>query len=461
MLYKLLCEFTGINQPWGLLTGVRPIKLFRNVSNEQGFEKAKEIFANDYYVSPEKLNLAVMTEENERKIIELSKPDSFSLYVGVPFCPSRCSYCSFVMSSIERAKKLVDPYADLLCEEIKLTAEIANKLGLRLETVYFGGGTPALAADRLGEIIGAIKEHFVITEGIGVELHPDNVTPDVLRTLKTAGVTKISIGIQSFQTKFQSVLGRTSVDISAMKQALSEVPFETVSMDFIFALPNQTFEDLKADVDAAFQSGANHVAIYPFIDFTFTPSTVTTMPKKEKRELLDAITRYCMDQGYTRSSIWTFSSEADARYSSMTRDNFLGFGCSATTLLKDQFKINTFSVEEYCNRIAEEKLPTSLTLRFTLRQRMIYYLFWTAYSTKVAAGGFEKFFGVPLKKMYGAELKLAKLMGFVTEENGVYSMTLKGAFYYHYYENFYTLSYIDKMWGVMRKEAFPQELTLG
>ena len=92
---------------------------------------------------------------------------------------------------------------------------------------------------------------------------------------------------------------------------------------------------------------------------------------------------------------------------------------------------------------------------------MIYYLFWTAYSTKVAAGDFETFFGVPLKKMYGAELMLAKLLGFVTEENSVYSMTLKGAFYYHYYENFYTLSYIDKMWGVMRKEAFPPELKLG
>ena len=124
-------------------------------------------------------------------------------------------------------------------------------------------------------------------------------------------------------------------------------------------------------------------------------------------------------------------------------------------------QINTFSVVEYCNRIAEKKLPTSLTLRFTLRQRMIYYLFWTAYSTKVASGDFEKFFGVPLKKMYGAELRIAKLLGFVTEENGVYSMTLKGAFYYHYYENFYTLSYIDKMWGIMRQEAFPQELKLG
>ena len=99
----------------------------------------------------------------------------------------------------------------------------------------------------------------------------------------------------------------------------------------------------------------------------------------------------------------------------MTRDNFLGFGCSATTLMKDQFKINTFSVEEYCKRIDEGKLPTSLTIRFTKRQRMVYYLFWTAYSTKVDERDFERFFGVPLKKMYGFELWLAKLLGFVTE----------------------------------------------
>ena len=384
--------------------------------------------------------------------------DNLGLYVHIPFCKSICNFCPYC--KVKYSKELCERYINALLQEIHAVGCQQN--GKKETTsLYFGGGTPALAADRLKEIIDAIEEHFIITEGIGVELHPDNVKPDVLRTLKDAGVTKISIGIQSFQTKYQSILGRTSVDISAMKQALSEVPFETISMDFIFALPGQTFGDLKADVDAAFQNGANHVAIYPFIDFTFTSSTVTTMPKKEKRELLDAITRYCLECGYTRSSIWTFSSEADARYSSMTRDNFLGFGCSATTLLRDQFKINTFSVEEYCKRILDGKLPTSLTLRFTLRQRMIYYLFWTAYSTKVVSGDFEKFFGVPLKKMYGVELKIARLLGFVTEEYGVYSMTLKGAFYYHYYENFYTLAYIDKMWGVMRKEAFPQELKLG
>ena len=383
--------------------------------------------------------------------------DSLGLYVHIPFCKSICSFCPYC--KVRYSKELCDRYIDALIQEIHT---VGRQYSCKKETtsLYFGGGTPALAADRLKEIIDALQEHFIITEGIGVELHPDNVTPSVLRTLKDAGVTKISIGIQSFQNKFQRILGRTAVDSGALKAALSEVSFETVSMDLIFALPGQTFDDLKADVDLAFQSGANHVAIYPFIDFAFTASNVTAMSKKEKRALLDAITNHCLEQGYVRDSIWTFSSQKDAKYSSMTRDNFLGFGCSATTLLKDQFKINTFDPEAYCKRIWEGTLPTSLTIRFTLRQRMIYYLFWTAYSTKVHAGDFEKFFGVPLKRMYGAELKIAKLLGFLTEENGLYQMTLKGAFYYHYYENFYTLAYIDKMWGIMKEEAFPEKIQL-
>lgn len=389
--------------------------------------------------------------------LPFSECDNLGLYVHIPFCKSICKFCPYCKSKY--SKELCDRYIDVLIREIHLVGE-QHKGKKTVTSLYFGGGIPALAAARLKEIIDAIQEHFIITEGVGVELHPDDVVPSVLQILKDAGVTKISIGIQSFQKKFQDVLGRQSVNILALKKALCEVSFETVSMDFIFALPTQTFDDLKNDIDTAFQNGANHVAIYPLIDFTFTSSAITPMPKKEKKALLDAITVYCMDKGYTRSSIWTFSNEKHANYSSMTRDNFLGFGCSATTLLKEQFKINTFSVEEYCKRIDEGKLPTSLTIRFSLRQRMVYYLFWTAYSTKVNAKDFEKFFGIPLRKMYGIELKIAKLLGFVNEENNVYYMTLKGAFYYHYYENFYTLAYIDKMWGIMRKEAFPQKIEL-
>ena len=390
-------------------------------------------------------------------VLSFEDCENLGLYIHIPFCKSICSFCPYC--KVRYDASLCDRYIDALLREIRMVGS-QQKRRKMVTSLYFGGGTPALVADRLKEIIDTCKAYFEITEGIGLELHPDNVTVPILEKLKAAGVTKISIGIQSFQEKYQSVLGRSTVDRQAMAQALAAVPFETVSMDFIFALPGQTFEDLKADVDTAFASGANHIAIYPFIDFTFTSSKVKALPKKEKRQLLDRITRYCLEKGYQRSSIWTFSSEKQAGYSSMTRDNFLGFGCSATTLLKKQFKINTFSVDAYCNRINEGKLPTSLTIRFTKRQRMVYYLFWTAYSTKVDVRDFERFFGVPLRKMYGFELWLAKRLGFVTEKNGVYEMTLRGAFYYHYYENFYTLSYIDKMWGIMRKEAFPEEIKL-
>ena len=98
LLYQSLARFSEINQAWGLLTGVRPIKLLRKVAAQKGEGGVDDVFLNDYFVSPEKLSLAKLTEKNERKILALSKPESFSLYVGVPFCPSRCSYCSFVMS---------------------------------------------------------------------------------------------------------------------------------------------------------------------------------------------------------------------------------------------------------------------------------------------------------------------------------------------------------------------------
>ena len=388
--------------------------------------------------------------------LPFSECDGLGLYVHIPFCKSICNFCPYCKTHYD--KELCDKYIDALLREIHLVGS-QHEGKKKVTSLYFGGGTPALAADRIGEIIDALEEHFIITEGIGLELHPNNVTEDVLTKLKNAGVTKISIGIQSFGNKYQKILGRKKVDSEAMADALKKVPFETVSMDLIFALPEQTYEDLKNDIDEAFSLGANHVAIYPFIDFTFTKSPVKAMPKKKKRNLLDDITKYCYSKGYSRNSIWTFSRD-EAEYSSMTRENFLGFGCSATTLLRDQFKINTFDVESYCKRINEGKLPTSLTIRFIKRQRMIYWLFWTAYSTQVDERDFERFFGKSLKKKYGFELFVAKLLGFLTEENGVYKMTLKGAFYYHYYENFYTLAYIDKMWGIMRKEAFPKGIEL-
>lgn len=389
--------------------------------------------------------------------LPIDECENLGLYIHIPFCKNICNFCPYC--KVLYNEELCNDYVDALIQEIHLVCS-SYKDKKNVTSLYFGGGTPVLAGNRLKEIISTINDYFTITEGIGIELHPENVNNETLNMLKEAGITKISIGIQSFNKKYQSILGRNEVNIEDIKSALNKVSFDTVSMDFIFALPGQKFEDLKEDVEKAVYAGANHIAIYPFIDFTFTNSNVKSLNKDEKRKLLDDITEYFNENKYIRSSIWTFSNNKNASYSSMTRDNFLGFGCSATTLLKKQFKINTFDIKSYCKRIEEKKLPTSLTIRFTKRQRMIYWLFWTAYSTKVNADDFKKFFSVSLEKIYGFELWLAKIFGLITRKNNIYEMTLKGAFYYHYYENFYTLSYIDKMWSIMRENPFPKDIKL-
>ena len=275
------------------------------------------------------------------QILPFEDTTQLGLYVHIPFCNSICSFCPYCKVIYDSA--VCDEYINYLIKEIHIVGSqyVPKK---EVTSLYFGGGSPALALNRLGEVIVAIKDHFIITEGIGLELHPEDIDIETLEHLKKIGITKISIGIQSFQLSQLETLGRQKIDYMRMFHALESVPFETVSMDFIFALPNQIIADLKADIERAFANGANHIAIYPFIDFTFTGSKIPPMDKETKRELLDEITLYCQRKGYRRDSIWTFSNDDKAKYSSMTRDNFLGFGCSATTLLKEQFKINTFSI---------------------------------------------------------------------------------------------------------------------
>ena len=387
------------------------------------------------------------------EIPDITTVEKPGLYVHIPFCRTICNFCPY-------CKVLFDPeicrkYIDALKKEIVMVSS-ASDYPKEVSSLYFGGGSPALAADSIGEIIETLKKYYRITDGIGVELHPFDVNTETLLKLKNAGVNRISIGIQSFQCKYQKILGRNQIDVHKIKEILSEVKFETVSMDFIFALPGQTSDDLQDDIQMAFFCGANHVAIYPFIDFSFAPTSVKAMKKTEKRELLNEITEYFRSIDCHRDSIWTFAKSKEHKYSSMTRDNFIGFGCSATSLLKAQFKINTFSIEEYCKRIENNKLPSALRCNFSLRQRMIYWLFWRAYTMRISISDFEKYFNVPLKKIFGREIKLAKLTGWATEKDDILELTDKGAFYFHYYEGFYTLSYIDKMWGIMKNQPFPK-----
>lgn len=268
LLYKLLCDFTGLTQPWGILTGVRPVKLLRRLAEESNEEQAVKKFENDFFVSNEKIALSRETEHNERKILELSKPESFSLYVGIPFCPSRCSYCSFVMASIERAEKLIEPYTKLLCEEIKQTAEIANKLGLRLETVYFGGGTPTtLSAEQLDTVLGTVNNSFDMStcREFTVEAgRPDTIDIAKLFALKENKVDRISINPQTVNDEVLKTIGRkhTAQQFFDAFELARKCGFDNINTDLIAGLPTDTTESFKNSLDSIVRLNAECITVH-------------------------------------------------------------------------------------------------------------------------------------------------------------------------------------------------------
>jgi len=389
--------------------------------------------------------------------LDFEKLDNLGLYVHIPFCRSLCSFCPYCKEKYDPQRAAA--YKKALLKEIDL---VSGRLTAKKQatSLYCGGGTPALMIDDLGAIIGRLKRCFEITGAIGVELHPDDITAENLLKLKTAGVTMVSIGIQSFDEGCLKKLGRNSAAFTEKLELVKNNGFEVVDVDLIFAIPGQTDEILAKDIRTAFDHGATQVSTYPFIDFTFADNQYKPMSEKVKKRMLTHLGEFCEKIDLERTSVWTFARHDTEKYSSVTRDTFLGFGVSATTLLKDSFKINTFSIEAYIKRVEANRLPTSLTINFTRRQRAVYYLFWSAYSMKINAAQFKKIAGLPLNKMFGWELFIAERTGFLRRKGENYELTNKAATAFHHIEQVYTTAYIDRMWNVSRKQAFPDKIVL-
>lgn len=255
MMYEMLSDITGIKPKWGILTGVRPGKLMRRIADSRGEEYARRHFSEKLLVSDEKIDLCLAASESEQEIIALSRPDSFSLYVSVPFCPTRCSYCSFVSHSIEQAGKLIAPYVELVCREIAYTGDIARRLGLHLETVYIGGGTPtSISAEQITDIMTAINRSFDMSScrEFTVEAgRPDTVTDAKLTAIKENGATRISINPQTMCDAVLKNIGRchTAEQTEQAFYAARRHGFDNINMDLIAGLPGDTYETFCATLD--------------------------------------------------------------------------------------------------------------------------------------------------------------------------------------------------------------------
>lgn len=250
-LFYCFTEITNYFPSWGILTGVRPAKLFSRLKRELGKEKAVEYFKNELKVSENKISLCEDAVKGESEIIAHSDSKSFSLYISVPFCPTRCSYCSFVSHSVEQAKKLIPEYVELLCREIEYTAEIAKKAGLKLLTVYIGGGTPTtLSAEQLELVMKTVSNSFNINDILEYTVEagrPDTITEEKLKVIKENGATRISINPQTMNDSVLSYIGRrhTAKDCVDKFKLARSLGFNNINMDLIAGLPTDTFEGFK------------------------------------------------------------------------------------------------------------------------------------------------------------------------------------------------------------------------
>lgn len=269
LVFSLLSAYTGYTPEWGILTGIRPSKLLRSLK-ERSADEGIKAFHDIYRVSDKKILLADSVAQAEERIIKLSSPKSFSLYVSIPFCPTRCSYCSFVSHdmSAQTVKKLMPEYIESLVKEIYFTGEIVKELGLRLETVYFGGGTPTtLTAGQIKTLLDAIEKTFDLStlREYTVEAgRPDTVTREKLRVLKGGGVTRISINPQSFSDSVLEAIGRrhtSQMTLDAFYLAREE-GFDNINTDLIAGLPTDTAEGYRQSLLKALSLEPENITVH-------------------------------------------------------------------------------------------------------------------------------------------------------------------------------------------------------
>ena len=267
LLYEALSELTGFRPPWGILYGVRPARLMHSRNEKFGEEKALELFRDDL-TEEKKISLAFEVMQRENKIISLSRANSFSLYVSIPFCPSRCSYCSFVSHSIENAGDLIQPYVNLLCRELEEIGRIAAQLKLNLETIYFGGGTPTtLSAPQLDSVLCAVENNFDLSNlrELTVEAgRPDTITEQKLETLLSHNVNRISINAQSFNDEVLKTVGRkhsVQQTFDAFETA-KRLGFENINTDLIAGLGGDNLNSFKNSVKTAVDLGCASITVH-------------------------------------------------------------------------------------------------------------------------------------------------------------------------------------------------------
>lgn len=272
LLYPQLCAVTGLHPAWGMLTGIRPVNLLRRHSERLGcIAEAKAHFRDVWQVTEDKIALAEQILTVQQPVFSETPYRAVGIYVSIPFCPTRCRYCSFVSNSVAQMRRLLPQYMDALEQEIQIVGSLLKDTGLTVDTVYIGGGTPTvLEPADLTRLLSALQQHIITPNPIPLREYtveagrPDTIKREKLAVLRQFDVTRISVNPQSFRDAVLQAAGRPHSAQNAVEAYLlaKEMGFGNINMDFIAGLPCDTFEGFRESIDKAIALDPESITVH-------------------------------------------------------------------------------------------------------------------------------------------------------------------------------------------------------
>jgi len=303
-----------------------------------------------------------------------------------------------------------------------------------------------------------------------MESHPNDLNNNNLNSIKSLGIKYLSAGVEALDDKYLDLLNRP-YNTKKVKEAVEKVVskgFECFNIDFIFALPGQSYSEIEKAGFELVKLGVDQVAAYPFFKFSYTKMggnsedinyNISTIYRR--RKMLGILENIFYNSGFERTSVWAFTKKGISKYCSVTVPLYVGIGASAGTYLKDIFYLNTFNVSEYINIINNGKSPIALSLDLSRNMQMAWWFYWRVYETRFKRSDFEKRFDVQFNKIYGKYTKLFSLLGFIKNDDGdQIILSDRGIYWLHAVEDLFSLNYIGKLWGASKQEPWPEMVEL-
>jgi coproporphyrinogen III oxidase-like Fe-S oxidoreductase len=400
----------------------------------------------------------------ERKFQDIGE---FGLYLHIPFCKQICPYCPYNKEIYQ--PELAEMYTKAVKKEIDFYAALFD--GKPVTSFYIGGGTPTtMLYSGLDKILEHIFRNFNMQCGIHMESHPNDLSLDNLNTIKSLGVQNLSAGVEALQDKYLKLLNRpyNKKEVKAAVERAVNKGFACFNVDFIFALPTQTYSELEQAGHELVEMGVDQVAAYPLFNFSYTKMGGTAKQSNynilnifKRRNMLHILEGIFYDKKYERTSVWAFTKEGVPKYCSVTVPLYVGLGASGGSYLRDVFYLNTFNVTEYIKRLEVGRMPIALSLDLSERMQMAWWFYWRVYETRFKRSDFKKRFAKEFNEIYGKYIKLFRLFGFIKKDDGnEVTLSDKGIFWLHAFEDLFSIDYISKLWGTSKQESWPERVVL-